>query len=371
MNTRKHIAILVPYMHKEDAVGNDVFFMKKIFHEAGYESEIFAEKCDKGLIVKPVNKLRDFVRNSSDILIYHYSIAWSPIFDILNSLNCIKIIKYHNVTPAKFFEPYHEGIAEACRAGREQIAELTKIKSLLFLSDSAYNQTDLNIVPKERSDILSPFTPVEKLLALEPSIKVIEKYACHKKEKIYNILMVGRLAPNKGYELLIESFAKLSKKADFPCRLLIVGKKSPELKKYYKVLDASIKKNGVSKSVIITGEASPQALKAYYLCADLFCSFSDHEGFCVPLVEAMALKIPIVAKSAGAIPETAKDASLLINGSNPEDYANAMHSLILNESRRYDLQEQGFQRYQKYFTFEKQKVMLLSYIENLTRLEHG
>ncbi len=343
------IAILTPSITTGDAVSNDVLGMYDVLKERGYDVRVFAEgwALDKPR-VWPSPQIGNFIRQSSDLLIYHYSRGWDPGLDLLRELKCRKIVKYHNVTPPEFLAGYNSDFAGMCLEGRQQLALIARSACDLYLSDSGYNLREL--VSEGASDaksfVVPPFHHVDRLHSVEPDASVLK--SCN--DGKVNICMVGRVAPNKSHPALIEAFAAYHHDYNPSSRLVIVGKEEVRLAKYSRLLRALDKRLDLQDDVIFTGEVSDRALRAYYAAAHVFMITSEHEGFCVPLVEAMAMKIPIVAYASTAIPETVGSAGLVWEERNPYLLAESIKSIVGDRSVGQALGARGWRRYEKHFT---------------------
>jgi glycosyltransferase involved in cell wall biosynthesis len=147
--------------------------------------------------------------------------------------------------------------------------------------------------------------------------------------------------------------------------LLIVGKEETRLNNYSSLLREMVRRLGLQGHVVFTGGVSDQALKAYYLASRAFMITSEHEGFCVPLVEAMALRLPIVAYAASAIPDTVDDVGLVWEEHNPYLLAESIHSIVANKSISQALSEKGWRRYQEHFTNQRIETSFLNALGTL------
>jgi glycosyltransferase involved in cell wall biosynthesis len=162
--------------------------------------------------------------------------------------------------------------------------------------------------------------------------------------------MVGRIAPNKGHAHLIDAFAVYHHEYNAASRLLIVGKADERTTAFHQGLLDRVARHELGDAVVFTGPASDPQLKAYYESAHVFAITSAHEGFCVPLVEAMALKVPVVALGSTAVPETAGDAALVWETPEPYLLAESIHTLATEPRTSAALTEAGWQRYQEQFS---------------------
>ncbi|HKR02247.1 MAG TPA: glycosyltransferase family 4 protein [Pyrinomonadaceae bacterium] len=359
------VAILTSHFSTGDAVSNDVVGMCHAFLRRGYEARIYAGGWDESEHeVFPVTEIRQFLRDPSDLLIYHYSIQWPPGLELLHDPGCRTVIKYHNVTPPEFFVGISEWHEEKCRIGRAELKTIAGAGCRLYLADSEYNRQDLlhQGVAPDKSFVVPPFHHIDRLRAIEADLKVLDEYRDGKT----NILMVGRVAPNKGHQYLIEAFTAYHHEYNRDSRLLIVGKEEQAFKVYSRRLRNLAAQLLSAEAILFTGEATESELKAYYLLASVFAMPSEHEGFCVPLIEAMSMKVPVVAYSSSAIPATVGGAGLVFEERSPRLMAGAINRLVTDEAMTFALGMKGWRRYERHFTnleIERELFRSLSHLE--------
>jgi glycosyltransferase involved in cell wall biosynthesis len=358
------IAILSPLIVDGDAVSHDVLGMHQALLKAGYEAQVFAENWKVSTPkIKHTNKIKSFLQSSSDILIYHYSVGWLDGLALLHELNCRKIIKYHNVTPPIFYEGINTDYVSVCRAGREQLKSIVDVGCDLYLADSEYNAQELQAqgVSQAKSFVLPPFHHIDRLQYSDADLSVIDKYQDGKT----NVLMVGRIAPNKGHLALIDAFNIYYRHYNPNSRLLIVGKPDERLKLYNELLFERVNSLNLKDAIVFTGEISCEALKAYYLVSQIFMITSQHEGFCVPLVEAMAMKLPIVAYGSSAIPQTVGKTGLVWEELNPHLLAGSVDHIVRNDFVSASLGEMGWRRYKGTFVNEQIETRFMEVLAHL------
>jgi glycosyltransferase involved in cell wall biosynthesis len=346
------IAILTPSITSGDAVSNDVVGMYRVLQKRGFETRVFAESWTLRFPrISPPQKIASFLKKPSDILIYHYSRGWDPGLQLLQEINCQTVVRYHNVTPPEFFARYNSDLAAMCLAGRQQLNPIAHANCDRYLSASYYNMRELvsEGASESRSFVVPPFHHIDRLLSIEAERKLLDAYGDAKT----NICMVGRVTPNKSHPALIEAFAAYHHDYNNQSRLLIVGKEETRLKNYSPLLREMANRLKIRGAVIFTGEVSDEALKAYYQSAHAFMMTSEHEGFCVPLIEAMAMGVPIVAYSSSAIPETVAEAGIVWDERNPYLLAETINSLVTNKPIGAALSLKGRHRYEEHFTNEK------------------
>jgi glycosyltransferase involved in cell wall biosynthesis len=261
------------------------------------------------------------------------------------------VLKYHNVTPWHFFQGVHGAFVQACVAGRDQMGRLARLGCDRYLADSGYNLAELveHGAPPAAGAVVPPFHQVDRLHAVEPDPVVLRAY----QDGRCNILMVGRIAPNKGHAQLIDAFAVYHHEYNRTSRLLIVGKADERTGSFQQGLLERVAQRELGEAVVFTGPASDQALRACYQVADVFAITSAHEGFCVPLIEAMAMKVPVVALGSSAIPETVGRAALVWETAEPYLLAESIHQLTTDPAARAALTAAGWQRYREQFSNER------------------
>ena len=325
--------------------------MFNVLTRAGYETRIFAEGWSSEVArVSPASKIGNYLKSPKDLLIYHYSRGWDLGLKLLQDLKCRSAIKYHNVTPPAFFEKFNSDFARMCHEGRMQLPAIAAAGCDVYMSASAYNEKELleHGVSRDRSFVVAPFHHTDRLNSIEPDKRILNRYHDHS----INILMVGRIAPNKNHAALIETFAAYHRDYNQASRLFVVGKSETRLETYNRWLRRIAAHLKVEDAVVFTGEVSDSALKSYYLLADAFLMTSEHEGFCVPLIESMSLRVPIVAYATSAIPGTVNGAGLLWSERNPYLLAESVHAIVSQEGIREFLRNLGSERYRSNFTNE-------------------
>lgn len=346
------VAILSPSVSSGDAVSNDALGMADALTRQGHEVRLFCESSAlNGHKVHDATRISSFLKSTNDVLIYHFSRGWEPGVSILENTKCRRVIKYHNVTPAEFFEGYNGTDAELCRRGRVELEFVAQARCDLYLSASAFNMAEMTALGAEpdRSYVVPPFHHIDRLKTITADTAVLEKF----NEPKANILTVGRVAPHKGHLTLLEVFANYYFNYNRNSRLLIAGKGGEGHSRYAKLLHQAVHALRLTDAVFFTGEVSDEELKAYYTIADVFVTTSEHEGFCVPLVEAMSMKLPITAFATTAIPETLGDAGLSWPEKDPFLIAESIDAILRDESIKKGLGAKGLRRYESMFTNEK------------------
>jgi glycosyltransferase involved in cell wall biosynthesis len=343
------IAIVIQGLVPGDAVANDALEMQRVLKARGHEVRLFAGHWDlPGAECRHVSAARSFLRgNRKNVLIYHHSIGFEAGVALLTGIGCRRIVRYHNVTPPHFLEGVEHALAAPCKVGREQVSLLAAASCDLYLSDSAYNERELVTRGAEegRCRVVPPFHHIDRLTALAADAEVLS--AC--RDGTTNVLFVGRMAPHKGHLALLEAFAVYYHGHDRSSRLLLVGKEDSRLAAFNGQLRHQARRLGLRGAVTFTGEVSGEELKAFFEAADVFVSASEHEGFCVPLVEAMALGVPIVAHGSSAVPDTVGSAGLVWPTPDPFLLGESIARVVKEPAVRTALRERGKQRYRDQF----------------------
>lgn len=288
-----------------DAISNEARTIRASLRSWGLGSEIY---CESQRILPELRKdARDIQTlasdvSPSDVVILHLSIG-SAVNDLFPQLNCRKVIRYHNVTPDRYFRALNEQIALQLERGREQVTHLAGVADL-NIAVSAYNARELEA--EGYSDVqVHPLVLELRRLEAKPNPEVIRKYDDDK----INVLFVGRCAPNKRLEDLLHAVYYAQKYVDANIRLIHVGSFAGT-EQYLALLQTLKRELGMGK-VDFVGSVPEADLCAYYQVADLFLCMSEHEGFGIPLLEAMQANIPVMAYDSAAVSETMDGAGFL------------------------------------------------------------
>ena len=339
-------AILLPVLAGKDAVGNDALAMARVLRERGIETRLF---CDVAHGVdEPTSApagVLDFAGGPRDLLIYHFSVGWPVALDLVARARGFRIVRYHNITPPEFFAGISRTYEAACARGRAEIPAVARLGCELYLGDSRYNLDELveHGAPPERGAVLAPLHRVGHLLDAEADLGLLDRLC----DGTRNLLMVGRVAPNKGHPDLIDALAALVDGWGDPARLLIVGKSDPGLAAYDAAIRERIARHRLEDHVCWLESVGEAQLKAAYLASQAFVTLSRHEGFCVPLIEAMALGVPVVAHASSAIPETIGEGGIVWNSTDPWLYAASLARLAADARFRNGLRDAARARYDR------------------------
>lgn len=349
-STLRRAGILLPRLESGDAVGHDAIMMQRTLREAGFDAQLFAPNGERKLSFRDPGRLHRFLESPEDLLIYHYCIGWDQALALLSDIGCIKYIKYHSITPPKYYAPYNKMIASVCALGLEMLPNFIRLAGVQWLADSAANRDELARygLPGGRCRVLPPFHRIEELLSLSPDLDRLAQWRSRMTEAPLYV-MVGRLAPNKGHIHLLRALKTLRRFAQPRARLLLPGHFDPAIAGYYRELNEFIEEHKLHDAVLWPGKLSAAGLKSAYLAATAFVTFSEHEGFCVPVVEAQALAVPVLASPSGALPETLGDGAVFCPPDEDYQAAALLDEFAMNDELRWQLIERGKTRYQDNF----------------------
>lgn len=294
-----------------DAISNEARVMQAIFRSWGCESTIY---CEARRILPELRReavdiqaCLDAPPGPDDVVLLHLSIG-SPLNEIFTRLSCRRAILYHNVTPSSYFRVVNPQTAAMLARGTEQVGALAGCAGV-NLADSRYNADELTALGYSDVRVLPLVLDLDRLTATCDR-GIVKRY----RDGRTNILFVGRCAPNKRIEDLLTAFAHYTGTVDPDARLIHVGSVAG-VEPYYTVLLARCRELKLQQ-VHFAGSVKQPELNAYYACADVFLSMSEHEGFGIPLIESMVHEVPVLAYAAAAVPETLDGAGVLFREKN-------------------------------------------------------
>jgi glycosyltransferase involved in cell wall biosynthesis len=295
--------------HYGDAIGNEALNLRHLLRRAGYASEIFAERSDeeRRRESRPVD---EYQGTADDICLFHLGVGERAARVVLESPARL-VLMYHNITPPEFFLGFSPELASLGDAGHRLLRALSK-RTELALAKSEFSRADLVQIGYRETAVLPILMDFARLE--EPPSHVVQRLFGDGRA---NLLFVGRVVPNKRIEDLIQVLAAYVRTTDPGARLIVVGGAAGQ-EAYGRRLSELASSLGVADSVVFTGRVSDSELFAYYAVADAFLCLSRHEGFCVPLIEAMYFGVPILAQDAGAVAETLGGAGVLLHDTPPE-----------------------------------------------------
>lgn len=354
---------LVPSVNPGDATTGHTLQVQHALRQAGYESEIYALAVHPALerTVRLVDELGGPSRRDGHLL-YQFS-ACSTLADWLYSRREQLAVNYHNVTPPAFFHDWEHGIALAMRAAQIQLAQMAR-RDPFGICDSDFNAGDLRYLNVSRTTVVPVLVDLTEFDA-DPDPVTVARLAARRERTPADAagaswLFVGAVAPHKAQHELVQALAVTRAVYDPGARLALVGR--PVSPRYAEALRRFVHDLGLDDAVDIPGGVSHEQLVAYYRDADVYVSLSHHEGFCVPVLEAMHHGVPVVARPAGAVPSTVGDAALLLDGSTPHDVAAAVARVVADGDLRRHLVRAGADRV-GHFALERTRPAMVAAVQ--------
>lgn len=309
-----------PSCSKGDGVSNGMFLTRSLLRELGFTSEIFSELIPDELR-HDVKYLHQLELKSDDILLFHHSLGY-PNFKWIDEIKVKKILVYHNITPPEFLPA--NGLPELSILGREQLRSWVD-KFHGAIGDSELNSAELIEAGYANVKTIPLLVDVDYL----PHIQHDAEYAAQWRGT-YNILFVGRFCKNKHQLELIDLVQALSNQVVHPIRLILAGGVTSD--EYLQRVQSVIRERGLEALVTVTGKISDTRLAALYRSADLYLSLSEHEGFGMPIIEAMLHDVPVVARAcAGVVASMGEGGKLMSVNCNLNDYV-VQIKLLMNEA---------------------------------------
>lgn len=333
---------LIPVLHRNDAIGESVLLYRKFVNQLGIESEIYAlqSDCDAETEVKPLGELPD---DPSDINLLHYALP-SVVTSKFLSLRGKRVLVFHNITPSRYFRTIDQSFYKTIDLGYKELKEIRDHLDLT-IADSTYNKESLRRFGYDNCIVFPVFVNFERLE------KPLKKAVIRHLGDYLNILVLGRIAPNKKIEDAIRVFNLIKLKYYPNSRLWVVGKKEDH-RYYYNALIRLGSAWGLN-DMIFTGKVTERELASYLRGCTALLSMSEHEGFCVPVLEGFYTQLPVIAYNAGAVAETmgkggiifdSKEyeyiAELLLKIKSDEDFRK---SIIINQNERLEYFSMGSQ----------------------------
>jgi glycosyltransferase involved in cell wall biosynthesis len=319
----KQIHQLLPNLAYGDAISNHALTIRDYLRRCGYHSDIFVRYIDERVAHEAKIFQPNHISPQAGI-IYHHSIG-SELTDYAIAHPGSKCLVYHNITPAEFFRPYRPDFAQLLEKGRAELKQLAQ-SFPLSVGDSAYNAAELASVGFHQPGVL-PIAVNPSKWDMPADSTLMEQLQDGKS----NLLFVGRITPNKCQTHLVESFYHYLT-MDQQARLILAGCVDVNDPYYCNLLDR-IQALGLNDYVLVSGLVSEPQLLAFYRTAHLFWSMSEHEGFGVPLVEALWFDIPVLAYKSTAVPETLGEAGILFTTKDDLVQVAALAKLLVKDWR--------------------------------------
>ena len=317
----------VPAAHTGDAIGDSARRVRTLLRRQGHQAEIYALTIDEDLR----GEIRPFASREAgagDVTILHYAVP-SPMTEAFAHLRHGRVLQYHNVTPAHFFAPYDAGVFRLATLGREELATLVG-RTDAALGDSEFNRCELTALGFTNTAVF-PIAVDPDRIRQAPPRPALEQVLS---DGLTNFLFVGRVVPNKKIEDHIRLAEHYKRYVDTDYRFIFVGK-TDGVPRYYNTVRGLIEEYQMpSDRFVFTGSVPDEDLATYYRTASVYISLSEHEGFCVPLLEAMAADVPVLAYASTAVPDTLGGAGVQFAPKDLEHAAELLGELTFNDHFR-------------------------------------
>ena len=313
-----------------DAISTEVLALRDICRGMGLPSEIFVPwENTTQEARKVVRPLEEHPPQGMDLLIYHYSIQ-SRATEVFRRFPGRKVVIYHNITPAEFFQPYDEKTVRLLAEGRQGLGEVAALADEVW-AVSVFNAQEIKATGVAKRVKVFPLLFSLRLFDEPPNATALQGLSTPNRK----ILFVGRMAPNKCVEELIDAFAWYHKCIERRSELILIGS-DRNCARYFAMLRLYAGELDLM-SVRFVRFTSQAELVAYYQKADVFVCPSRHEGYCLPVVEAMYKGVPVIARNIGGIPEAMDGAGVLYDEAKPEELAQLMNRVITDGGLRSDI----------------------------------
>lgn len=341
----------VPAFHRGDAIGAEAACLQAFFRQQGFISDIYCLDRDEGLEAQSRLFGQFQPGEPSDVVILHFALP-SPLSYSLIQVPCRRVVIHHNVTAPEFFLGFSEEMVRLASLGRKELRQLAPFVDL-GLADSEFNRQELESFGFRRTAVLPLFVDFHRYA--KPINQFL--YRFYRDERT-NLFFVGRVVPNKKIEDLIKVTFYYKKYISPLVRLIIAGK-NISLPKYYESLIRLVDDFYLKpEEVVFTGHIPDEDLFALYRAADVFISMSEHEGFCLPLLESMMFDVPVVAFAAGAVPSTLDGAGVLLQEKKVAEIAELLAILAHDSRLRSTVIANQRERLARFKSFPREEYLL-------------
>lgn len=317
----------VPALHRGDAIGDSARLMRDAFRAWGHDADVYALELDPDLEGDGRRFSQWRAGGPKDVVILHYALP-SPLTTALREHRGQRVLLHHNITPPEFFLGWDEELARICRIGREELKTLVGHVDL-GLADSEFNRQELEALGFSRTGVLPIYLDFRRYReAPNPALRRMLE------DGRTNLLFVGRVVPNKRHDDLIRLASYWKRFISPDVRLVLVGK-LPRRREYMDSLQSLFYEEGFSPAeVLFTGHVAHDDLLASYAASQVFVSMSEHEGFGVPLVESMLMRVPVLAYRCTAIGDTLGPAGVQFQEKRLAEMAETAHLLATDPALR-------------------------------------
>jgi glycosyltransferase involved in cell wall biosynthesis len=369
-SVRNAISICHRSITHGDAIGNDIIGSYRLLERMGFSPTVlcqFADDTIRDLVRIDCNLDPDHVSKTYDLLLYHHSIEWRGGEAIINAFSGPIVARYHNITPGEFFAPYTAEYEAICYAGRNQTARMAHGSQVrVWQAASSYNAEELIQlgVTASQISVVPPFNRIADML-------FVRHRADYRSGQCAELLFVGRRAPNKGHRHLLRMLDSYIRLFSNNVRLRIVGSADEQLRGYTEELLAFADRLGVARHVDWLTHIDDHELDRLFLRSHLYVNASEHEGFCVPIIEAQAVGLPVVTVNSTALQETAGENQLVCPPLTTDEaydlMAGLVHEVMINHVLREQLIRYGFRNVYERFLPENIEDLFVSSLEPVWR----
>lgn len=324
----------VPMLHRDDAVGRHTLRLRDVLRSRGIESRVYVEMVDPDTEAE-TTLFQDYADHAQrgDVLLYQFATA-SAIAPWLAGRRETLAVNYHNVTPPEFYAAWNNPMARHQLRALHERANLAS-RTSLAVAVSAFNEAELRTAGYARTAVVPP-------AAIAPIGGVPTRQTLGPTGTGARWISVGRVAPNKGIELALMAVLVARAHHDPDVTLQVVGR--PVVSAYSRALRRFVDELGIREAVSFRGTITDADLVAAMAASDVLIMASRHEGFGVPVIEAMTMGLPVVANLEGALPEIVGDAGLLVDATDPYALADAAAKVVADGELRTSLTEAGARR---------------------------
>lgn len=336
-----------------DGVTNGMLFTQRLLRQLGFESDIFCENIPEELS-GDVRHLSTLASQKDGLLFVHHSLGYENAH-WLHGLEIPKVLVYHNITPEHLL-PQEGPLRRLSVLGRQQLSDwASDFAGAIGVSEN--NSLELRAAHYANVVTIPLLVDAEHIRHAPWSAEVMEPL-----RGAVNLLFVGRICENKRQLDLIEVLNELRHFSDQPVRLILAGGvTSPD---YLRQIESRIEALSMRDQVILAGKVPNATLFALYRCVDAFLCMSEHEGFGMPLIEAMFFDVPVLAYAAQGIADTLGEGGLLFDDREPRSVA-ALLQTVLREPVLRRRVISGQRRNANRFQPDRVKAMLARYLAQL------
>ena len=342
----------VPMLHRGDAVGRHTLRLREVMSGRGIRSHIYVDLVDPETAgdTRPHVAYEHDAR-PGDVLVYQFATA-SGLAPWLARRSEPLVVNFHNVTPPEHYAAWDNALARHQLRAQGELRGLAR-RAVLGLAVSAFNETELRDAGFARTAVVPPaamlptagsaaMLPTAGSAAMLPTAGSAVEPLSHRSRRGTRWVSVGRLAPNKAIEDLLAALVVARQHVDPQTSLHVVGRSV--VPAYTRALLRHVDEMGLRHAVTFAGAVTDEDLRTTLAGADALVVASRHEGFGVPVLEAMSLGVPVVANDATALPEVVGNGGILVDTGDPYAVAEAVRRVRSDESLRATLAAAASQR---------------------------